>query len=88
MKEWQKLWKDQAYEEEIFFRHPVYNAQFNRSWILSLFFITLLAHHLIHNCVFLTGEAFGDLLKSKNIPVRAPFLRLNWSGHPVVYTHL
>ena len=54
MKEWKKMWKDQAYEEEIVLRHPVYNAQFTRSWILFLFFINLLAHHLIHNCVFLT----------------------------------
>ena len=46
MNEGRKMWKDQAFEVEIVFRDPVYNAQFTRFWILSLFLIALLAHNL------------------------------------------
>ena len=38
---------------------------------------------VIYACPWGPWEAFGDLLKSKNIQVRAPFLRPHRSGHPV-----
>ena len=42
---------------------------------------------IIYACPWGPREAFGDLLKSKNIPVRAPFLRPHRSRHPVVASY-